>query len=76
MSSVKINFEVGHVATLKSKVTQEGFTHDWELFVRSCDSSDISHFIEKVVFTLHESFPKPKRGKTPQSLSNSLKKII
>lgn len=61
--SVKVVFEIGHVASLKSKVTHEGFTHDWELFVRGCDSNDISHYVDKVVFTLHESFPKPKRGK-------------
>lgn len=60
--SVKIQFELGHVASLKNKITPEGFTHDWELFVRGIDSEDISQYIEKVVFQLHESFPKPKRG--------------
>lgn len=55
-------FEVGHVAQLKSKITPDGFTHDWELFVRSCDSNDISNYIEKVVFNLHDSFPRHKRG--------------
>lgn len=61
--SVKIVFEIGHIASPKSKITPEGFTHDWELYVRGSDSADISHYIEKVVFNLHESFPKPKRGK-------------
>ena len=60
--SVKVVFEIGHIASLKSKITPEGFTHDWELYVRGSDSADISHFIDKVVFNLHESFPKPKRG--------------
>ncbi|XP_059610252.1 protein AF-9 [Phlebotomus argentipes] len=59
--SVKVFFEIGHDSSLKAKPTPEGFTHDWELFVRGCDSHDISHFIDKVVFNLHESFPKPKR---------------
>ncbi|KAJ6637281.1 Protein ENL [Pseudolycoriella hygida] len=57
----KVVFEIGHFATLKSKVTPEGFTHDWELYVRGCDSADISHYIDKVVFNLHDSFPKFKR---------------
>lgn len=61
--SVKVTFEVGHVADLKTKPTPDGFTHDWELYVRGIDSADCSHYIDKVVFTLHESFPKPKRGK-------------
>lgn len=68
MSAVRIQFEVGHVASLKSNVTKEGFTHDWELFVRGCDGTDISAYVEKVVFTLHESFPKPKRGNTCAAL--------
>lgn len=61
--SVKVVLEIGHEAKLKHKPTLDGFTHDWELYVRGCDSNDISHFVEKVVFNLHESFPKPKRGK-------------
>ena len=59
---MKVTYEIGHVAYIKSKITPEGFTHDWELFVRGSDSHDISHFIEKIVFNLHESFPKHKRG--------------
>uniref|UniRef100_A0A8C6P7V5 MLLT3 super elongation complex subunit n=1 Tax=Nothobranchius furzeri TaxID=105023 RepID=A0A8C6P7V5_NOTFU len=31
------------------------------VFVRGPDHSNIQHFVEKVVFHLHESFPKPKR---------------
>lgn len=59
--AVKVHFEIGHTAKLKSKKTPDGFTHDWELYVRGTDKSDISHFVEKVVFNLHDSFPKPKR---------------
>jgi YEATS family len=60
--SIKINFEVGHEASLKKQPTIEGYTHDWELFVRGIGDNDISHYVDKVVFILHESFPKPKRG--------------
>ncbi|KAI5651381.1 YEATS family domain-containing protein [Phthorimaea operculella] len=61
MSAIKVNFEIGHEASLRSKKTPEGFTHDWEVFVRGQEGHDISHFVDKVVFHLHETFPKPKR---------------
>lgn len=60
---IKVAFEIGHTAQQKSKTSPEGFTHDWELFVRGADNTNISRFVEKVVFNLHESFPKPCRGK-------------
>lgn len=63
MSAIKVNFEIGHEASMKSKKTPEGFTHDWEVFVRGQEGADISHFVDKVVFHLHETFPKPRRGK-------------
>ena len=54
--------ELGHRATIRDQVTAEGFTHDWCVFVRGPDKYDVDAFIDKVVFQLHESFPKPKRG--------------
>ncbi|KAJ9574052.1 hypothetical protein L9F63_008578, partial [Diploptera punctata] len=54
-------FEIGHEASIRSKRTPEGFTHDWELFVRGADNTEINHFVEKVVFYLHNTFPKPVR---------------
>ncbi|XP_013862709.1 protein ENL [Austrofundulus limnaeus] len=59
--TVQVKLELGHRAQLKKKVTSEGFTHDWMVFVRGPETGDIQHFIDKVVFRLHESFPKPKR---------------
>ncbi|XP_021181830.3 protein AF-9 [Helicoverpa armigera] len=61
MSAIKVNFEIGHEASLRSKKTPEGFTHDWEVFVRGQEGADISHFVDKVVFLLHETFKKPRR---------------
>lgn len=61
--TVQVKLELGHRAQLRKKVTSEGFTHDWMVFVRGPENSDIQHFVDKVVFRLHESFPKPKRGK-------------
>lgn len=63
MQCVKVQFDIGHEATLRSEKTLQGFTHDWVVFVRGAENAEIHHFVEKVVFNLHESFPKPKRGK-------------
>lgn len=57
-----MKIELGHRANLRPKPTAEGFTHDWTVFVRGPEGNNIQHFVEKVVFQLHESFPKPKRG--------------
>lgn len=61
---VQVQIEVGHSATCRETTTAEGYTHDWSIFVRGAKGADISHFVEKVVFILHESFPKPKRSLT------------
>lgn len=73
--TVQVKLELGHRAQLRKKVTTEGFTHDWMVFVRGPETGDIQHFVEKVVFRLHESFPKPKRGgsdKTPSQQQHLL----
>jgi len=58
---VKVIFEIGHESSVKNKRTPEGFTHDWELFVRGADNTDIHFFVDRVVFHLHDTFPNPKR---------------
>ena len=55
---------LGHSASWRKKVTPEGHTHDWTVFVRGEEGQDIRHFVEKVVFLLHDTFSKPKRGTT------------
>jgi len=59
---VQVKLELGHRASFRKKPTPEGFTHDWTVFVRGPEGSNIQHFVEKVVFYLHDSFPKPKRS--------------
>ncbi|XP_064475075.1 protein AF-9-like isoform X2 [Ornithodoros turicata] len=59
--SIEVKLELGHRAVLRSKPTAEGFTHDWTVFVRGPEGCNIQHFVDKVVFLLHDSFPKPKR---------------
>lgn len=62
---MQVKLEIGHKAACRLEPTPDGFTHDWTVFVRGSDGKDISHFIEKVIFHLHESFSKPKRGTFP-----------
>ncbi|XP_061566449.1 protein AF-9 isoform X2 [Cololabis saira] len=59
--AVQVKLELGHRAQVRKKATVEGFTHDWMVFVRGPEHSNIQHFVDKVVFHLHESFPRPKR---------------
>ncbi|XP_073400347.1 protein ENL isoform X1 [Dendrobates tinctorius] len=60
--TVQVKLELGHRAQLRKKPTPEGFTHDWMVFVRGPEQCDIQHFVDKVVFRLHDSFPRPKRA--------------
>lgn len=62
--SLAIQLEIGHNASLRTKTTPEGFTHDWEVFVRGSNGAEIHHYIEKVVFNLHDTFQKPRRGRS------------
>lgn len=64
--AVKVQFEIGHTSKVRSKKKQ-AFTHDWEIYVQGVNKADISAFVDKVVFILHESFHKPKRGKATWS---------
>lgn len=59
--AVQVNLVLGHTACWRKKPTQEGFTHDWTVIVRGEEGCEVRHFVEKVVFYLHESFAKPKR---------------
>lgn len=58
---------LGHRASLRERATPEGFTHDWEVYVKG-DRGDIQSFVDRVIFYLHESFPKPRRGKANISI--------
>ena len=62
MTDVQVKIELGHRANIKGRPTKEGYTHDWTVYVRGPDQHNISHFIEKVVFHLHETFENRKRG--------------
>ena len=53
--------------TKKDVPSDPSHTHAWTLFVRGVHGEDISYFIKKVVFKLHESFPNPLRGNLPSA---------
>lgn len=74
--TVQVKLELGHRAQLRKKPTTEGFTHDWMVFVRGPEQCDIQHFVERVVFRLHESFPKPKRGQRGWACFICVKEVV
>jgi YEATS domain-containing protein 4 len=45
------------------KKPESDFTHRWKIYVRGFNGEDISDFVKKVQFRLHESFAQPTRGK-------------
>lgn len=45
--AIRITLECGHASMLRGRTTPEGYTHDWEVFVRGVDGADISQYIEK-----------------------------
>jgi len=56
---------MGHNSTLRKKPTVEGFTHDWEIFLRPIDGSTDLHlkkYIKRVEFHLHPSFARSTKG--------------
>ncbi|ORX34879.1 yeats-domain-containing protein, partial [Piromyces finnis] len=52
----------GSYAVPLQKKLENGHTHRWTVFVRGVNGEDISTYIKKVVFRLHESFENPNRG--------------
>ena len=53
----------GSIATsLNNKKADDQHTHKWKVFVRGANNEDISYYVKKVVFKLHESFANPNRS--------------
>lgn len=53
----------GSIATpLPQKRSDEAHTHRWTVYIKGADDEDISYYVKKVVFKLHESFVTPLRG--------------
>jgi YEATS domain-containing protein 4 len=48
---------------LGSKRDLDGHTHRWSVYVRSYNNDDISTYVSKIQFRLHETYPNHIRGK-------------
>lgn len=45
--AIRITLECGHTSELRAQRTAEGYTHDWQVFVRGVDNAEIHQYIEK-----------------------------
>lgn len=63
MQSAYITVEFGHKTVKRKEPTSEGYDHDWEVYVRSYDDKvQLNEIVQRVVFEIHESYAKPRRG--------------
>jgi YEATS domain-containing protein 4 len=49
------------LATSTDTRSDPSHTHIWSIYVRGLDGEDISYFVDRVEFKLHESFKSPRR---------------
>lgn len=47
-------------------------THSWEVFVKGLDDTDVTYWLRRVQFKLHESIPNYVRSKSSESQPLSL----
>ena len=59
---LEFDYELGHTATIRETPTEDGFTHDWTMFLRTSDVKRFQQYVTKVVFVLHETFTNPERS--------------
>ena len=50
--AIRITLECGHTSEIRAQKTAEGYTHDWQVFVRGVDNAEIHQYIEKGKFEL------------------------
>ena len=55
-------FIYGTAAFYQGKKADPHKAYQWTVYVRDPEGADLSYFIQKVVFQLHESFEVPTRG--------------
>jgi len=55
------------------KRESDGHTHDWTIYVKPYENEDMSSYVKKVQFRLHESYPNPNRivSKPPYEVSET-----
>ncbi len=55
----------GSIATPIKKPETE-HTHKWTIYVRGFNNEDVSYYVKRVTFKLHESFVEPNRSTARQ----------
>jgi transcription initiation factor IIF auxiliary subunit len=45
------------------KASDPDHTHKWTVMIKGLNNEDLSYYIKKVVFKLHETYPNPLRSK-------------
>lgn len=67
--SVTRPFIYGNVATplTGKKAAESDHTHKWTVCVRGVNGEDVSYFIKKVQFKLHETYSNPLRSEFAKS---------
>ncbi|EGY15091.1 uncharacterized protein VDAG_06581 [Verticillium dahliae VdLs.17] len=50
-------------------------THSWQVFVKGLDDTDITYWLRRIQFKLHESIPNHVRSASPPSFSPSFPHI-
>ncbi|XP_040570250.1 YEATS domain-containing protein 4 [Lepeophtheirus salmonis] len=55
------------------KRESDGHTHDWTIYVKPFNNEDMSNYVKKVQFKLHDSYPNPNRivTKPPYEVSET-----
>ncbi|NXX17923.1 YETS4 protein, partial [Podargus strigoides] len=63
----------GNVARYFGKKREEdGHTHQWTVYVKPYRNEDMSAYVKKIQFKLHESYGNPLRGDSTEALSSTL----
>lgn len=52
---------IGSVAIFMGKNADKSASHRWSLYIRGKQHENLENFIDKVIFSIHPSFPKPER---------------
>nr|ACO11108.1 YEATS domain-containing protein 4 [Caligus rogercresseyi] len=55
------------------KRESDGHTHDWTVYVKPYNNEDMSNYVKKIQFKLHDSYPNPNRivTKPPYEVSET-----
>lgn len=63
----------GNVARCFGKKREDGHTHQWTVYVKPYTNEDMSAYVKKVHFKLHESYANPNRivVKPPYEISET-----